>query len=225
MSTIKKDKLKKGKATGKPRDMFEVNMDGSFVSEAERDRFINGDRQTRISLDNEDVKAFLVELDQETTEANKNLEEVTAFYYSLENLIREYNVGTAGFLKDNTTNDQHKLCFEDIPNPDAVGDYKYYTAFWRIGYCKIGSSWNLAALRYKINAAEGPKPQHEQMGDPIRLTHAPREVRLQASHHIRELLLLILQSVKYNKNISESALERITPLSKSMWTHIDNKTD
>ncbi|KKM03258.1 hypothetical protein LCGC14_1776180, partial [marine sediment metagenome] len=151
--------------------------------------------------------------------ANTNLEEVTGFYYELDNFILSQNVGGVGFL----TEDKHKLCFEDIPNPNAVGDYKYSCTFWRIGYCKVGNTGHLAALRYRINPIEGPKPQHERMADPIRLTHAPREVRLQASHHIRALLLLILENVKYSNHVSESALEKITPLRESVQAHLDGR--
>lgn len=201
---------------------MDLDHNGFFDSIKERNEHINGDREKRISLDNEDIQKFLKELSQETAEANQNLEEITAFYYSLENFIRDHNVGVADFLKEGDLDTHnHQLCFEDIPNPDAVGDYKYDQTFWRIGYCKIGNAWYLAAQRYKINAIEGPRPQHERMGDPIRLTHAPREVRLQATHHIRDLLMLILRNVKYNKNVSESALQRVVPLRKSLWSHID----
>ncbi len=196
-----------------------------FNTEKERTKFINGDRQTRISLDNEDIQEFLQELSRETAEANSNLEEVTGFYYDLENFIRSQNVGGVGFLTEDKNspnyNGDHKLCFEDIPDPDAIGDYKYACTFWRIGYCKVGNSQYLAALRYKINPIEGPKPQHERMGDPIRLTHASRELRLQAAHHIRDLLMLILENVRYHKNGSESALNRIAPLRDSVRVHLD----
>ena len=198
-----------------------------FNTEKERTEFIDGDRQERISLDNEDIQEFLQELSRETEEANTNLEEVTGFYYELNNFIRPLHVGGVGFLTEGETSDNwsgnHQLCFEDIPNTDAVGDYKYDCTFWRIGYCKIGSAGNLAALRYKINPIEGPKPQYERMGDPIRLTHAPREVRLQATLHIRDLLMLILENVRYNKHLSESALERVTPLRKSILAYVEGK--
>lgn len=196
-----------------------------FNTEAERTAFIDGNRETRISLDNEDIQKFLKELSRNTAEANTNLEEVTAFYYDLELFLRPQNVGGVGFLTEGETSDSctgdHKLCFEDIPNPNAIGDYKYDYTFWRIGYCKVGNGWYLAALRYKINPIDGPKPQHERMGDPIRLTHAPREVRLQATHHIRDLLMLILQNVKYSKHLSESAVDRISSLRKSVQAHAD----
>ncbi len=176
-----------------------------FNTEAERTKFIDGDRDTRIVLDNEDIQEFLKELSQETAEANNNLEEVTGFYYALENLLRLHDIGGVGFLTEGETSDSwngnHQLCFEDIPDPDIAGDYKYTSTFWRIGYCKIGNSWHLAALRYKINPIEGPKPQRERMGEPIRLTHSPREVRLQAAHHIRDFLMLILENTKYNKRV------------------------
>jgi hypothetical protein len=195
-----------------------------FNTEKERTEFINGDRQKRIALDNEDMQVFLKELARETTEANDNLEEVTAFYFDLENAIKSFQIGGVGFLTEGETSDNytgdHRLCFEDIPDPGVIGDYRICT-FWRIGYCKIGSSWHLAALRYKINPIEGPKPHHERMGEPIRLTHAPREVRLQAAHHIRDLLMLILGNVRYNKNGSTSALERIAPLKKSVQKYLE----
>lgn len=197
-----------------------------FNTEEDRTKFINGDREKRISLDAEDFQDFFKKLSEETVEANNNLEEVTSFYYSLENLIRSYDVGSACVLKknedDDSYNGDHQLCFEDIPNSEAVGDYKYDQIFWRIGYCKIGNSWHLAALRYKINEMGGRKPQHEILDEPIRLTHSPRSVRLQATHHIRDLIMLILENVKYNKQISESAVERIAPLHKSLWSHIDS---
>lgn len=195
----------------------------TFSSEEERNKFIDGDRQKRISLDNKDVQAFFKELSEETKEANQNLDQVTAFYYDLESIIRHYDVGTACFLREDEEDAccgvNHQLYFEEILNPDAVGDHKSTYTFWRIGYCKIGGSWHLAALRYKINNVEGPKLEHESMGDPIRLTHAPREVRLSATHHVRDLLTLILKNVRYNKSLSESALERIGPMVTSMRVH------
>ncbi len=197
-------------------------------TEKERTEFIDGDRETRIALDKEDIQRFFKELSKETTEANKDLDEITAFYYDLENFIRGHDVGTACFLKESETSEpgiNHQLCFEDVPNPDVVGDYKYDYTFWRIGYCKIGNAWHLAAQRYKINSIEGPKPQHERLGDPIRLTHAPRGVRLQATHHIRDLLMLILENVKYNKNISRTALERVNPLVTSIRTYYDESVN
>ncbi len=198
-----------------------------FKTEKERNDYINGDRETRISLDNEDIQKFLKELEQETTEANAHLEEVTGFYYDLDGFIRQFNVGGVGFLTEEQTSDtysgDHHLCYEDIPDSEAFGDYKYTSTFWRIGYCKVGDHWHLAALRYRINPIDGPKPQNERMGDPIRLTHAPREVRLQAAHHIRALLNLILEYAKYNKHVSESALQRIAPLRKSVLDFLDPK--
>jgi hypothetical protein len=228
--------LRTAEADGIEKTGIETEADGveriawlgkvpEFSSEKERTKFIDGDRQKRISLDNEDIQEFLQELSRETAEANNNLEKITGFYYDLENFIRSQNVGGVGFLIEDVTSDNytgdHRLCFEDIPNPDVAGDYKYTSTFWRIGYCKIGSSWHLAALRYKINPIDGPKPQHEHMGEPIRLTHAPRELRLQAAHHIRDLLMLILENVRYHKNGSESALNRIAPLRKSVQAFLD----
>ena len=195
-----------------------------FDTEVERNNFISGDRDTRIALDNEDVRIFLKELSQETNEANTNLEEITHFYYELESLIRSHGVSGIGFLTEgegDAYNGDHRLCMEDVPNPDALGDYTSDLTFWRIGYCKIGSSWHLVALRYKTNPPEGPKPQYERMGDPIRLTHAPRGLRLQAVHHIRDLLMLILGNVRYHKSGSESALNRIVPLRDSVRAHVD----
>ena len=194
-----------------------------FDTEVERNNFISGDRDTRIALDNEDVQAFFKELTRDTNEANANLEEITHFYYELESLIRSHGVSGIGFLTEgegDAYNGDHRLCMEDVPNPDAVGDYKYDLTFWRIGYCKIGSSWHLVALRYRTNPPDGPKPQYERMGDPIRLTHAPRGLRLQAVHHIRDLLMLILECVRYDKHVSESALERVTPLRESLRVHV-----
>lgn len=214
--------LKTAEADGIKKTGIEIKADG-----IERTVFIDGDGETRNSLDNEDIQEVLKELSREITEANTNLEEVTGFYYDLDNFIRSQNVGGAGLLTEGETSDSwsgnHRLCFEDIPDPDAVGNYKYSCTFWRIGYCKVGNTGHLAALRYKINPIEGPKPQHERMGDPIRLTHAPREVRLQAAHHIRALLMLILENVKYSKHVSESAVQKITPLRKSVRAHIDGE--
>ncbi len=50
-----------------------------FNTEEERIKFIDGDRQKRISLDNEDIQRFFKELSRETAEANNNLEEITSF--------------------------------------------------------------------------------------------------------------------------------------------------
>ncbi len=230
--------LKTAEADGIKKTGIEIKADGvetvawlgevpEFASEKERTKFIDGDKDTRIALDNEDIQKFLKELARETEEANTNLEEVTGFYYELNNFIRSLHVGGVGFLTEGKTSDSytgdHRLYFEEVPNSDAVGDYKYDCTFWRIGYCKIGSASNLVALRYKMNPIEGPKPRHERMGDPIRLTHAPRGVRLQAAHHIRDLLMLILKNARDSKDISESALERVAPLRESISTHVEGK--
>jgi len=196
-----------------------------FNTEEDRTKFIDGDREKRISLDAEDFKVFFKELSEETNEANSNLDQVTACYYDLENTILSYNVGTTCFLKEAERSEDytgdHTLFYEEIPDPNVIGNHKYIMTFWRIGYCKIGNSWHLAALRYKIDSAEGPTPVHTVMGSPIRLTHAPRELRLEASHHIRDLLMLILNSVKYNKNTSRTALDRIDPLVTSLREHFE----
>ncbi len=81
------------------------------------------------------------------------------------------------------------------------------------------------AFKYKLNSVGCIKPQHELMGEAIRLTHAPREVRLAAVHHIRDLLMLILESVRYNKSLSECSLERIVPLRQSLQEHYDAVVD
>lgn len=193
-----------------------------FDTEEARTSFINGNRQTRISLDAEDTQTFIKELEDETEIANKNLDQVTSFYYDLESLIRMYGVGTSCILdEEQDPNHHHQLFFEETLNPNGRDDHKYDLTFWRIGYLKIGSSWHLGAQKYKDNRPGGPTPQYERLGDYVRLTHAPREVRLQATHHIRDLLQVILNNVRHNKSMSESALERIDPLVTVIRSHFD----
>ena len=131
------DTLKTAEADGIKKTGIETEADGvervawlgevpEFASEKERTEFIDGDRATRSSLDNEDIQEFLKELSRETAEANTNLEEVTGFYADLDSFIRYQNVGGVGFLtegenSDNYTGD-HRLYLEDIPNTDAIGD-------------------------------------------------------------------------------------------------------
>jgi len=195
-----------------------------FTSEEERNLFIEGDREKRIELDALDVQKTLQELNVETQQSHQNLDEITAFYCDLDIFLRTINVGCAVFLAENNNptepgSQKYQLCWEDVPNAGSIDGFDI--TFWRIGYCKVGSSWHLAAQKYILNNKEGPKPWNERLGDPIRLTNASKELRLQAAHFIRDLLLKILEVVKWNKRDSDSSLDRIKPLRDVVWKQLE----
>ena len=184
----------------------------TFASEEERNELIAGDRSKRIELDTADIFSDLEKLREESQKINEASEELNNFYIGLENFLRSYQISHALFLRteDSTKPEDSNFQLWWTEEVGKEGVPTFY--FWRVGYCKIGDIWRLAALKYRVNRVDDEKPHHETVGEPIRLTHAPRDVRTSASHLMRSLIQSLLSQVQYNRNVTQNAVERIQPL-------------
>ena len=217
MSTIKKAKTKKAKATVEPRNGFEINTDGSIVSEEERIRFIDGDRERRIVLESTETKFALEKLEDLSNLINEKTERVTDFYRTLEDKLREFEIGYPFILKDEQGGNKdvgYQLSFHE------GADGSLY--FWRLGYSKLSTNWYIVAHLYRVEKAdpkrvEGPAVNHVLLEDStVRLTHASRDVRIAAAHYIGDFVRKFLSQVEYNENTIDCALKRIEKLEPLM---------
>ncbi len=191
----------------------------TFASEEDRNEFIAGDREKRVELDTVDILSDLKKLRKESQKINEASEELNNFYIALENYLRSFQISYALFLRDedNTKpeDSNFQLCWSEEFTKDCTPVISTFY-FWRIGYCKVGETWRLAALKYKVNPVEGELPRHEAVGEPIRLTHAPRDVRTSASHLMRHLVHALLKQVEYDESCVQNALRRMKPLANNM---------
>ncbi len=191
----------------------------TFSSEEERNEYIAGDREKRIELDTADILLDLEKLRDESQKINEASKELNNFYVELENNLRGCQISNTFFLKtDDSTKpedgDFRLCCTEEVSKDCAPVVSTFY--FWRIGWCRIGDKWRLAAQKYRINPVEGEKPHHEVVGDPIRLTYGPRDLRTAAAHRMRYLIHALLKQVMYDRHCTQNALERIRPLVESV---------
>ncbi len=171
------------------------------------------DRKERLEFEFGEVDNILIELKTKSDEINEKSRKLNDFYYQLEETLRHYEIGYNCFLvdtenEDGTVGQSYQLSWTQ----DGEDFY-----FWRIGFGKCGWGWNLLAQKWHVVHADpeqvgGPEVLHEAVGDPIRLTHAPRDVRTAATHRIADLLKAILKNVEYNVHVVDSALERATNL-------------
>ena len=191
----------------------------TFASEEERNEFIAGDREKRIELDTVDMRSDLKKLRQESQKINDVSKELNNFYTELENALGVCQISQAVFLKapsgTKPEDSDFMLCWSEEVSEDCAPEVSIFY-FWRIGYCKIGDAWRLAAQKYCVNPIEGEKPHHKRVGDPIRLTHASRDLRTAAAHRVRYLVHDLLKVVEYDRSSTENALRRIKPLVNNM---------
>lgn len=168
------------------------------------------DRKERLEFEFGEVDSILVELKRKSDEINEKSRRLNDFYYQLEEVLRHYEIGCNFFLKKGSEDDN-----EDYKLSWTQKGEDFY--FWRIGFGKLGHGWNLLAQQWHVvpndpDRIAGPEVIHEPVGEPIRLTHAPRDVRTAAAHRISALLKGLLNQVAHNAYITNSALERATNL-------------
>lgn len=192
---------------------METEMLPNFSSEEERNEFIDGDRETRLKLDVSDVDTALGKLEDLSRLINEKTKRLTDFYRRLDERLSRYELGCPFILKapdDDALDSSYKLCHSE----DADGEMY----FWRLGYRKLGSTWGIVAYKYRIEYAQcapvhGPDPKHVLLEDQtVRLTHASRDLRIQAAHRVRDFILKFLENVKYNESSVDTALQRVEGL-------------
>jgi len=184
-----------------------------FETEEERTKYIDGDRDKRILLELSETEVALEKLEDLSKSINTKTERVTDFYKVLEDKLRDFEVGYPFILKEDTdpaTDSQYRLCFHE----DATGAL----FFWRLGYSKLSTNWYIVAHLFRVekndpDRIEGPEMRHVWLeGSTVRLTHAPRDLRISAAHHVGAFVRKFLNQVEYNESSVDCALKRIEKL-------------
>jgi len=196
---------------------IEIEKAPVFSSEEERTEFIDGNRERRIILEIAETEAALEKLENLSKSINKKTEKVTDFYRTLEDKLREFEIGYPFILKN-----------EQGGNKDVGYQLSYHEGadgslyFWRLGYSKLSTNWYIVAHLYRVEKAdpkrvEGPAVNHVWLEDStVRLTHASRDVRIAAAHYIGDFVRKFLSQVEYNENTIDCALKRIEKLEPLM---------
>ena len=192
---------------------IEIEKAPVFSSEEERTEFIDGNRERRIVLESAETKFALEKLEELSNLINEKTEKVTDFYRTLEDKLREFEIGYPFILKN-----------EQGGNKDVGYQLSYHEGadgslyFWRLGYSKLSTNWYIVAHLYRVEKAdpkrvEGPAVNHVWLEDStVRLTHASRDVRIAAAHYIGDFVRKFLSQVEYNENTIDCALKRIEKL-------------
>jgi hypothetical protein len=221
-ANMPKAKKKKAKGTGRrisDKEIIELNEDGTFASEEDREKFINGDRGRRIQAELRETEAAFEKLEALSQAINEETRQITEFYYLLSERLRKYEIGYPFILKDeqNETKDQHYRLHH-------VEDSEGNLYFHRLGFAKLkdtlNNTWDIVVYKYRIeegdpSRTEGPNVSHVFLDDKTaRLTHASRDIRVEAAHVIGDFIQMFLRSISYNKHCVDSALRRIERLNE-----------
>ena len=164
--------------------------------------------------ENMSKEQYLLEsLQNKSSKINEKVEELTNFYIELDNYLRGLGLGTAVTVKADDSSqpedESFRFAYEEVEQGDGVSSSTWTELrFWRIGYGKVHGKWHVTALRYKVNPIDGPKP-HFELDKRIPLTHAPRRVRVQASHLIPHLVYAIHNQVEDELELAEQANHRL----------------
>lgn len=192
---------------------IEIEKAPVFSSEEERTEFIDGNRDRRIILELAETEAALEKLENLSNLMNEKTGKITDFYRTLEDKLREFEIGYPFILKDQQ--DEIKDADYRFSYHEGADGFLY---FWRLGYSKLGHNWYIAVHLYRVEKAdpkrvEGPRVKHIWLEDStVRLTHASRDVRIAAAHRIGDFVRKFLSQVEYNENIIDSALKRVEKL-------------
>ncbi len=194
---------------------IEIEKAPVFSSEEERTEFIDGNRDRRIILELAETEAALEKLENLSNLMNEKTGKITDFYRSLEDKLREFEIGYPFILKDQQ--DEVKDAGYRFSYHEGADGFLY---FWRLGYSKLGHNWYIAAHLYRVEEKEPPfkrfeavKVRHVWLEDStVRLTHASRDVRIAAAQRIGDFVRKFLSQVEYNESIIDGALRRVEKL-------------
>jgi hypothetical protein len=194
-------------------------MPREFSSEEERTKYIDGNRERRIQVELMETEDAFNELEAVSQAINEETRQITEFYYLLGEKLRQYEIGYPFILKDeqNEIKDQHyRLHYVE----DSEGNLYFH----RLGFAKLKdtlhNTWDIVVYKYRVEEGdpartEGPNVSHIFLEDrTVRLTHASRDIRIEAAHVIGAFVQKFLRSIAYNKHCVDSALQRIEKLNE-----------
>jgi hypothetical protein len=118
---------------------------------------------------------------------NQATNEIRSAIAELDEMLAGLHLGIEGWVTFNSDNDP---------------DQPWYRTDYEIGYAKIGGTWGTAIRAVARDLQE----DEETPGDPWKFNDAPRDMRLQAVHHIPALIeTLTKETSRIAQRASQSA--------------------